>query len=105
MATPVLDLSRNSETNRSIILSKVHSPLETAETIAQLKDNYLQEMADKIVRIENRAENTYIIVCDSWKSCKEVANKYKEKEFNEQVPSFEMFSDTDPGVQTGGRPN
>ena len=99
IATPVLDRSAISESSRSIILTKVVSDLGTEEIKTKLKDEHFAQVAGTIERIESRAKGIFIIICDSWKSCRNLVNKYNNPKFNEQIPEFALFTETDPAIR------
>ena len=96
--TPMMDLSRNSETNRSIFLTKVKSDLSTHETTAKLNEHFSQ-VSDTIDRIDSRPKGIFIIICKSWDDCKNLVDKYKATKFNDQIPDLTMFSETDPALK------
>ena len=96
IATPVLDRSRASEINRTVLITKVQSEVAVPETITHLKEKYFTNDLRNIVRIEHKTKDIYAVICNSWQSGKNLVEKYKGIKFNEDAPEMELFSETDP---------
>ena len=98
LPTPLLDTSSNSESSRMVILSKVETNNDTVEaTTLKLREHFSQ-MTNDIVKIENRNSSTYVITCKDWKSCYLLAENFKKTKFNEKVPEFQLFCESDPNA-------
>ena len=81
-----------------VILSKVETNNDTVEaTTLKLREHFSQ-MTNDIVKIENRNSSTYVITRKDWKSCYLLAENFKKTKFNEKVPEFQLFCESDPNA-------
>ena len=87
-----------SESNRSVILTKIQSDLPANEIKNKLLTDHFSEVAflNTIEKIVPKAKGAFMIVCNSWTECKNLVAKYKDTAFLNHVPTFTMFSETDP---------
>ena len=96
--TPIVDLTANSETMRSIIVTGVKTELSGTDFIDKWKD-YLEEVFDNVEKIEKRDRDVTIITCKQWSSCNPLVEKFRKKAFLGQPVKFSVFCPTDPNLK------
>ena len=94
--TPIVDMTANSETKRSIIVTGVKTELVGSEFIAKWKE-YLEDVFENVEKIEKKDREVTIITCKQWLFCNPLVEKFREKAFEGQPIKFSVFCPTDPG--------
>ena len=89
-----VDLAAKAKAECSLFMSGMKNSLTSDLLKTKLDELLAAEHKNMVTDVQLKRPDLAIIYCDTWESCKVIANNYKE--FNGDKVTFKMFSDIKP---------
>ena len=96
LETPVIDVSKHSDSNKIVIVTGVHDTITDKNAKTEFLSYIAEDDRDNLLDIRYKSKGTLILTCRDWASCKYIADKYEKKAFKEEKVVFHLFSEDAP---------